>query len=93
MYKDEVILKSIAKAVFWKAQIDANIVRNLSEIAAEGHISVRYARKIYQLNYLMPDIVRALLKGENPNRLTIEDFKKIIPISWTEQYIWFFGKE
>ncbi len=93
MGNNKTILKSIAKAIRWRRRMEAEANCTLSRIADEEGVSVRYVRKVYKLNYLMPDIIAALLNNKNPNSLTIEDFQKNIPISWKDQYEWFFEND
>lgn len=93
MHKNKLILRAIHKAIFWKTQMDDDSTKTLSSIANEENLSVRYVRNIYRLNYLMPMIVKSLIKNENPKHLTINDFREDFPLSWAEQYKWFFGEE
>lgn len=92
MLENNIIQKSLAMAFHWDKLINENPEINLSIIADQEKLSVRYVRQIYKLNYLMPDIIEALMNGHNPNNITFKEMKTHIPMLWSEQYIWFFGK-
>lgn len=79
-------------AFHWDKLINENPEINLSIIADREKLSVRYVRQIYKLNYLMPDIIEALMNDHNPNNITFKEMKAHIPMLWSEQYNWFFGK-
>jgi hypothetical protein len=60
----------------------------------EGHAGLidaefhqRYLERLARLGFLAPDIVSAILKGEQPKSLTARKLLRVpnLPISWKEQ--------
>lgn len=90
MSENNIVQKSLAMAFHWDKLISENPDVNLSIIADQEKLSVRYVRQIYKLNYLMPDIIEALMNDYNPNNITFKEMKNDAPTLWSEQYNWFF---
>ena len=61
-------------------------VSSFAEIAELENIDKTYIAKVFKLNYVAPDIIEAILKGNQPPRLNLRDFiQKTIPDLWEEQ--------
>jgi hypothetical protein len=83
---NEKLTQAFAKAHKWKIMLKQKEVDSLSEIAAIEKVDKAYIAKIFKLNYVAPDIVEAILDGQQPQDLTLRDFtKKSIPDLWEEQ--------
>ena len=66
--------------------IKSKEVGSLSEIAKIERTNKVYIAKIFKLNYVAPDIVRAILDGTQPEHLKLRDFTHgAIPDLWEEQ--------
>jgi hypothetical protein len=61
--------------------------RRLREMAAqiESRKAKRYVAQVLHAAFLAPDIVEAILNGQQPVDLTIEKLRKRPPIDWQEQ--------
>ena len=60
---------------------------SLKEIAKEEDVVGSYVTRLLRLSFLAPDIVAAILKGEQPAELTASRLAqwKNLPLDWTEQ--------
>lgn len=82
---DYKLINALAKAYKWQKQMEKQGL-NISQLSAKENISDRYVSRILRLNYLAPDIVRAMLEGKQPRNLRLQDFTtKNIPELWSDQ--------
>ncbi len=83
---NEKLVKAFANAYKWQKMLKNKEVNSLSEIATMEKVDDSYVRKIFKLSYVAPDIVEAILKGNQSANLNLKDFtQKTIPDLWTEQ--------
>ncbi len=57
----------------------------MSEIAEALGVDRSYVRRILTLAPLAPDIVEAIVRGEEPSGLSLEMLPKGVPMGWEEQ--------
>ena len=57
----------------------------IREIAAAEKIDETYIGRVLRLTLLAPDIVEAILNGQQPAGLQLDDLMKPGPIEWREQ--------
>ena len=82
---------AVARAVVWQELLDSGEISDLSQLSkivrrrtgAAGK-DTSYVTRIAKLALLAPDIVRAILEGNEPDGLSLEKLK-VIPLSWQEQ--------
>ena len=65
--------------------IDAGEVASLAALARQMNIDRSYASRILRMNLLAPDIVKAILAGNEPSGLLLARLIKNLPMLWTEQ--------
>jgi len=83
---NEKLVKAFANAYKWNGMLKEKTVSSFNEIAELEKIDKSYIAKLFKLNYVAPDIVDAILKGNQPANLNLRDFtQKIIPDLWAEQ--------
>ena len=58
---------------------------SISEIAAAEKIDRGYVGSILRLTLLAPDIVEAILNGQQPLGLALSDLLKPFPLEWEQQ--------
>lgn len=58
--------------------------RYRSTAEAEG-VTRSFATRLLRLTLLAPDIVEAVLDGQQPKALQLEDLTQSLPSAWTEQ--------
>jgi hypothetical protein len=64
--RDEVLLKAVARAFSWFADIRRARVTDVSELAARERLPRSYVQAHLSLAFLAPSIVTAILEGRQP---------------------------
>ena len=72
-------------ALRWQEILDAGRYRSITEIAAALGLDRSYVGRILRLTLLAPDIVEAIVRGEEPSGLSLERLVRRIPAAWAEQ--------
>ena len=77
----------IARAHGIRERLFDDMTLSLKEIAKEEDVVGSYVTRLLRLSFLAPDIVAAILKGEQPAELTASRLAKWknLPLDWTEQ--------
>jgi hypothetical protein len=79
------LIKAIARAHDWYEQIVAGRMTGRRSIGKATGLDERYVAQILHAAFLAPDIVDAILDGQQPVGLTMEKLRKRPPIDWQEQ--------
>ena len=74
---DQKLLKSIARAHAWLADLSAGRLASIEDLAAAAHLHPKVVRQGLKLAFLAPDIVTSILAGNAQFALT--DLRKISP--------------
>jgi len=82
---DASLITALAKGYAWREQLLSGQVRMITEIARREGLTDRYVNRVLRLGFLAPDIMEAILDGKQPAKLTMETFRKTIPLDWAEQ--------
>lgn len=75
---------AVARAFRWKAFLESGRFSSIGELARAVKMDQSYVSRILRLTLLAPDIVQAILQGQEPSGLSLEKLK-IIPHEWEEQ--------
>ncbi len=84
---DQQLIAHIAKAQNWFNQIKSGQVNSIDALAIQEKVDRSHVVRTLHKAFLAPDIVRAILKGEQPQHLTLKWLKQFraLPIDWDEQ--------
>ena len=84
---DTALVQSVARAHKWFVDLSSGRKRSISEIAEAEGLSDRYVSRLMPLAFLAPDIVEAILTGQQPVDLTAESITKRtdLPLDWAKQ--------
>jgi site-specific DNA recombinase len=80
-----VLIKAVARAHVWYAQLLSGEAPSLRAIAREHGVMPRYVRRILRCAFLAPDLVEAILHGRQPPELTLAGLCHALPLDWAEQ--------
>jgi len=75
---------AIARADRWKELIEGGRYATVAEMAAAMGMDVSYVARILRLSLLAPDIVEAIMRGDEPDGLSLARLLDIPPY-WPEQ--------
>ena len=79
------IIRAIGKAHQWKAMLESGEVASIAELAKTLGYRWPYVSRILSLTLLAPDIVEAIINGEEPSGLSLEKLVSGFPEDWEEQ--------
>jgi len=79
------LIEAIAKAHRWQEQIESGEYAGLEDLAQAIGIDRTYAGRILRLTSLAPDIVEAILKGEESEDMSLRALQGGLPACWGKQ--------
>ena len=79
------LAKAVARAFRWQGMLETGEVAGITDLADRLGLDRCYVRRILQLASLAPDIVEAILDGQEPSGLSLDQLTKNLPESWQEQ--------
>ena len=83
------IVQSLARAFAWAELMESGQVALITDLAHALDVSTSYVARTLRLTTLAPDIIEAILNGEEPSGLSLAKLVKPFPIDWSEQRTWF----
>ncbi len=81
----EALVMAIARAHRWQKLLDEGKFESVSDLAREIGLDVSFAARLLRLTMLAPDIVEAILLGEEPSGLSLNRLTKVMPVDWGGQ--------
>src|SRR6185295_17196367 len=81
---DNAMVKAIARAFRWREMLESGTHATIAEIAAAEKINASYVGRVLRLTLLAPDIVEAILNGQQPARLQLDRLMQRYPVGWAE---------
>ncbi len=81
----EALVIALARAHRWQRLLDDGKFASVSELAREIGLDVSFAARLLRLTLLAPDIVEAILMGEEPSGLSLTTLTKQLPSDWELQ--------
>ena len=79
------ILQALARGFSWANILESGQIKSISELARTLDVDGSYVARILKLTTLAPDIVEALINGEEPNGLSLAKLTQTFPEDWAEQ--------
>ena len=83
------IVQALARASSWAEALESGEVKSISDLAMNLDVDNSYVARILKLSTLAPDIVEAILNGEEPTGLSLAKLTKTFPTDWDEQRVMF----
>ncbi|MHC4253195.1 MAG: hypothetical protein ACYS9X_29095 [Planctomycetota bacterium] len=81
----EALAVALARAHLWLGLIESGKYLSISRLATTIGADRSYVSRIMRLTLLAPDIVEAILAGEEPSGLTLAKLVGKLPMMWEEQ--------
>lgn len=85
MPHQEALVVALARAHRWQRLLDDGKFKSVSDLAREIGLDTSFSARLLRLTLLAPDIVEAILMGEEPSGLSLTTLTKQLPRDWTEQ--------
>ena len=82
---DNALVKAIARAHRWKQLLETGQYGSLTELAVAEKINRSYVSRVLRLTLLAPNIVEAILEGEQGSEVTLANLLQPFPVECGEQ--------
>lgn len=83
--KHSAIIQGLARAHAWLKMLETGQVASITELSSKLDVDMAYVVRILRLGNLAPFIVETLLRGDEPDGMSLNDLKKVFPGDWEEQ--------
>jgi len=81
----EALVIALARAHRWQEMLDEGEVGSIAELGRSLGVDPTYVGRILRLTLLAPDIVEAILEGNEPSGLSLAKLTQSFPMLWDEQ--------
>ena len=82
---DGALVKALGRAFRWRKLLESGFYATIDEIAAAEKINDSYVSRVLRLTLLAPEIVEAILDGQQPDALQLSDLLNALPVQWHAQ--------
>ena len=79
------LLKGLARAFRWKRMLDSGAFTTIGELAEREGIAPSYMTRVLRLSLLAPDLVEAILDGQQGSKMTLAEALEPFPSIWAQQ--------
>ena len=76
---------ALARAHRWQALLNQGRHESANDLADAAGIDRAYVRRLLSLTLLSPDLVRAILDGNEPDGMSISQLMRGVPEKWEDQ--------
>ena len=76
---------ALARAFRWQEMIESGQVQSNSDLARQLKLDQSYIARIIRLASLAPDIIEAILDGQEPDSLSLWGLRRDVPLLWQDQ--------
>ena len=82
---DDALVKALARAFRWKRLLDSGEFATIAELGTREGITLSYLTRILRLTLLAPDIVEAILDGQQGPEVTLARVLEPFQVEWEGQ--------
>ena len=82
---DSTLVKALARAFRWKRMLESGEFATIAELAEREGIAPSYMTRVLRLTLLAPDIVEAILDGQQGTEVTLARALGPFSVKWSEQ--------
>ncbi len=79
------LVSALAKAYRWQEQLESGEYASLEHLAVANSVDRTYVGRILRLTSLAPQIVEAILCGDEPEGISLRQLQRNLPVSWDKQ--------
>ena len=79
------VVQALGRAFSWAEAIESGEFRSISDLARTLDVDNSYVARILKLTTLAPDIIEAILHGEEPSGLSLAQLIRTFPMDWERQ--------
>jgi hypothetical protein len=82
---DNAMVKALARAFRGRKMLDEGVHATLEDLARAKGVHATYVSRVLRLTLLAPEIVEAILDGQQPAELQLNDLLAGSPLEWDRQ--------
>lgn len=82
---DSTLVKALARAFRWKRILETGEFTTIAELAEHEGIASSYMTRVLRLTLLAPEIVEAILEGQQGREVTLVRVLEPFPVEWEKQ--------
>ena len=82
---DSTLVKALARAFRWKRMLESGEFATIAELAEREGIAPSYMTRVLRLTLLEPDLVEAILDGQQGTEVTLARALGPFSVKWSEQ--------
>lgn len=86
--QDITLIKAVARAFRWRRMLESGQFATIKDLAAAEKINPSYVSRVLRLTLLAPDIVEAILDGQQAEGVTFPILIRGVPFEWARQRVW-----
>ena len=83
------LVQALGRAFSWLDAIESGAVSSVADLAKALDMDNSYVVRILKLTTLAPDIIEAILNGEEPSGLSLARLIRTFPLGWEQQRVLF----
>ena len=83
--RDETLVKALVRAHRWRRRIESGRAKSITDLAEQEGDTDAYVCRLLPLTCLAPDIVEAILGGQQPKGLRLAEVLGNGPMGWEQQ--------
>jgi hypothetical protein len=82
---DSTLVKAVVRAHRWRDMLESGRYATVRDLAKAESINESYLSRVLRLTLLAPDIIQAILEGQQSADLELDDLLEPIPPDWAQQ--------
>jgi hypothetical protein len=82
---DNALIKALARAFRWQKLLETGVYATIDEMVTAEKVNGSYVCRVLCLTLLAPNIVEAILNGQQPAEMTLAVLMRPFPVGWEEQ--------
>lgn len=83
--KPTALVVALARAFRWQEMIESGRAESNSDLARKLKLDQSYIARTIRLTSLAPDLIEAILDGQEPEGLSLRSLRRDLPLDWDEQ--------
>jgi hypothetical protein len=82
---DNAMVKALARAFRWRKLLDEGVHGTIEDLAKAKRLRKSYVSQVLRLTLLAPEIVEAIIDGQQPAEMRLDALLEGLPLDWEGQ--------
>ena len=80
-----VLIQAVVRGCQWRQHLLTGPETSLKALAIRQGVRPSYLMRFLRVGFLAPDILEGIVNGTQPQTMTLERFRRPIPLDWAQQ--------